>query len=167
MVICCQLLAWPCFVQGLAVGGCSTAEALPKHCISTAKFICQWYAAKHTLFPVIPTRNTRPMTVLCPWQTPKPSRLTASSQVLITTGTRIITWPSRVLHVFSTCAARGCPWAKLLSSSKLFVAFNAVPISPASCHVYKSTVARLKLDINANNIVCFTGEHFLTAFGRD
>ena len=37
----------------------------------------------------------------------------------------------------------------------------------ASCHVYKSTVARLKLDINANNIVCFTGDHFLTGFGRD
>ena len=37
----------------------------------------------------------------------------------------------------------------------------------ASCHVYKSTVARLKLDINANNIVCFTGDHFLTVFGRD
>ena len=37
----------------------------------------------------------------------------------------------------------------------------------ASCHVYKSTVARLKLDINANNIVCFTGGHFLTGFGRD
>ena len=40
-------------------------------------------------------------------------------------------------------------------------------IFSASCHVYKSTVARLKLDINANNIVCFTGYHFLTGFGRD
>ena len=41
------------------------------------------------------------------------------------------------------------------------------PFFSASCHVYKSTVARLKLDINANNIVCFTGDHFLTGFGRD
>ena len=38
---------------------------------------------------------------------------------------------------------------------------------PASCHVYKSTVAHLKLYINVNNIVCFMGDHFLTGFGRD
>ena len=38
---------------------------------------------------------------------------------------------------------------------------------PASCHIYKSTVARLKLDINANNIVCFTVDHFSMGFGRD
>ena len=24
-----SILAWPCFVRGMAVGGCSTAEALP------------------------------------------------------------------------------------------------------------------------------------------
>ena len=107
------------------------------------------------------------MTVLCPRQTPKLSRLTASPQVLTTAGTRIITCVSRVLHVFTTCATRGCPRAKILSSSKLLAASDAVPIFPASYHVYKSTVARLKLDINANNIVCFTGDHFFTGFGRD
>ena len=26
-----SILAWPFFVQGMAVGGCATAEALPKH----------------------------------------------------------------------------------------------------------------------------------------
>ena len=31
-----SILSWSCFVQGMAVGGGSTAEALPKHCISTA-----------------------------------------------------------------------------------------------------------------------------------
>ena len=31
-----SILAWPCFVWGMAVGGCSTDEALPKHCLSTA-----------------------------------------------------------------------------------------------------------------------------------
>ena len=103
------------------------------------------------------------MTVLCPRQTPKLSRLTVSPQVLITAGTRIITCDSRVfhvLHVFTTCVTRGCPWAKFwavqnfLPSSTLFRFFSA------SCHVYKSTVARLKLDINANNIVCFTRQLF-------
>ena len=71
---------------------------------------------------------------------------------------------SRVLHIFTTCATRGCPRAKILSSSKLFAVSEAVP---NFLRVYKSTVARLKLDINANNIVCFTGDHFLTGFGRD
>ena len=138
-----------------------------EHGLYTEKSICQWKAAKHTLFPVIPRRNTRPMTVLCPWQTPKLSRLTASPQVLITKRTPIITCVSRVLHVFTTCAASVCPLAKILGSSKHFRASDAVPIFPASCHVYKSTVARLKLEINANNIVCLTGDHFLTGFGRD
>ena len=32
-----SILAWPCFVRGMAVGGCSTAEALPNHCLSTAQ----------------------------------------------------------------------------------------------------------------------------------
>ena len=73
-------------------------------------------------------RNTRAMTVLCPRQTPKLSRHTASPQVLITAGTRIITCVSRVLHVFTTCVTRGCPRAKILSSSKLFAASDAVPI---------------------------------------
>ena len=31
-----SILAWPCLVQGMAVDGCSTAEALPKHCLCTA-----------------------------------------------------------------------------------------------------------------------------------
>ena len=31
-----SILAWPCLVRGMAVGGCSTAEALPKHCLCTA-----------------------------------------------------------------------------------------------------------------------------------
>ena len=26
-----RILAWPCFVRDMAVGGSSTAEALPKH----------------------------------------------------------------------------------------------------------------------------------------
>ena len=50
----------------------------------------------------MPTRNTRAMTVLCPRQTPKLSRLAASPQVLITAGTRIITCDSRVFHVCCT-----------------------------------------------------------------
>ena len=82
------------------------------------------------LFTVIPTRNTRPMTVLCPWQTPNLSRLTAFPQVLITNKTRIITCVSRVLHVFTTCAARGCPRANILNSSKIFAASDVVPIFP-------------------------------------
>ena len=115
----------------------SAAVPLLKHCLSTAnhvqyteKSICQWWAAKHTLFPVIPMRNSHPMTVLCPWQTPQFSRLTASPQVLITSGTWIITCVKRVLHVFTTCAARGCPQAKILSCSKLFAASDAVSIFP-------------------------------------
>ncbi len=39
MVILGHFLAWPCFVRGMAVGGCSTAEALPKHCLSTANHV--------------------------------------------------------------------------------------------------------------------------------
>ena len=70
------------------------------------------------------------MTVLCPRQTPKLSRLAASPQVLIIAGTRIITGASRVLHVFTTCATRGCPRAKILSTSKPFAASDAVPIIP-------------------------------------
>ena len=31
-----SILASPCFVRGMSVGGCSTAEALSKHCLSTA-----------------------------------------------------------------------------------------------------------------------------------
>ena len=31
-----SILAWPCLVRGMAVSGCSTAEALPKHCLCTA-----------------------------------------------------------------------------------------------------------------------------------
>ena len=68
------------------------------------------------------------MTVLCPWQTPKFLRFPASPQVLITAGTRIITCGSRVLRVFTSCATRGCPRAKVLSSSKPFAASDAVPI---------------------------------------
>ena len=37
-----SILAWSCFVRGMAVVGCSTAEALPKHCLSTEKSIRQW-----------------------------------------------------------------------------------------------------------------------------
>ena len=116
---------------------------------------------------MIPTRNARPMTVLCPRQTPKLSRLTASPQVLITAGTRIITCVSRVLHVFTTCVTRGCPWAKFWAVQNFLPRPTPFRFFSASCHVYKSTVARLKLDINANNIVCFTGDNFLTGFGRD
>ena len=116
---------------------------------------------------MIPTRNTRPMNVLCPRQTPKLSRLTASPQVLITTGTRIITCVSRVLHVFTTSVTRGCPWAKFWAVQNFLPRPTPFRFFSASCHVYKSTVARLKLDINANNIVCFTGDNFLTGFGRD
>ena len=112
-------------------------------------------------------RNTRAMTVLCPRQTPKLSRLTASPQVLITAGTRIITCVSRVLHVFTTCVTRGCPGLKCWAVQNFLPHPTPFRFFSASCHVYKSTVARLKLDINANNIVCFTGDHFLTGFGRD
>ena len=107
------------------------------------------------------------MTVLCPKQTPKLSRLTASSQVLITARTRIITCVSRVLHVFTTCVTRGCPWAKFWAVQNFLPRPTPFRFFSASCHVYKSTVARLKLDINADNIVCFTGDNFLTGFGRD
>ena len=111
------------------------------------------------------------MTVLCPRQTPKFSRFTASPQVLITAGTRVITFVSRVFHVCCTSVPRVPP--VVVRGLKLWAVQNFLPrptpfrFFSASCHVYKSTVARLKLDINANNIVCFTGDHFLTGFGRD
>ena len=114
---------------------------------------------------------TSPMTVLCPRRTPKLSRLTASPQVLITAGTRVITCVSRVLHVCCTSLPRVPP--VVVRGLKFWAVQNFLPrptpfrFSPASCHVYKSNVARLKLDINANNIVCFTGDHFLTGFCRD
>ena len=107
------------------------------------------------------------MTVLCPRQISKLSRLTASPQALITAGTRIITCVSRVLHVFTTCVTRGCPWAKFWAVQNFLPRPTPFRFFSASCHVYKSTFARLKLDINANNIVCFTGDDFLTGFGRD
>ena len=152
---------WPSAAVPLLKHCLSTAYALPKHCLNTEKSICQWYAAKHTLFTVTPTRNTPPMTVLCPRQTPKLSRLTASPQVLITAGTRIITCVSRVLHVFITCITRGCPWAKFWAVQNFLPRPTPFRFFSASCHVYK-----FKLDINAN-IVCFTGDNFLTGFGRD
>ena len=111
------------------------------------------------------------MTVLCPRQTPKLSRLTASPQVLITAGTRIMTCVSRLFHVCCTSLPRVPP--VVVRGLKFWAVQNFLPrptpfrFFPASFHVYKSTVARLKLDINANNIVCFTGGHFLTGFGRD
>ena len=111
------------------------------------------------------------MTVLFPRQTHKLSRLTAFPQVLITAGTRIITCVSRVLHVCCTSLPRVPP--VVVRGLKFWAVQNFLPrptpfrFFSASCHVYKSTVARLKLDINANNIVCFTGDHFLTGFGRD
>ena len=112
--------------------------------------------------------RTRPMTVLCPWQTPKLSRLTASPQVLITTGTRIMT----CFHVCFTSLPRVPP--VVVRGLKFWAVQNFLPrptpfrFSPRSAtHVYKSTVAHLKLDINANNTVCFTGDHFLTGFGCD
>ena len=74
---------------------------------------------------------------------------------------------SRVLHVFTTCVTRGCPWAKFWAVQNFLPRPTPLRFFSASCHVYKSTVARLKLDINANNIVCFTGDDFLTGFGRD
>ena len=116
-------------------------------------------------------RNTRPMTVLCPRQTPKLLCLTASPQVLITAGTRIITCVSHVLHVCCTSLPRVPP--VIVRGLKFWAVQNFLPrptpfrFFSASCHVYKSTVARLKLHINANSIVCFTGDHFLTGFGRD
>ncbi len=139
--------------------------------VCAEKSICQWQAAKHTLFPVTPTRNTRPMTVLCPWQTSKLSRLTVSNQVLSTAGTRTIACASRLLHVCCTSLPRVPP---VVGCGKKFWAVqNFLPqptpsrFFPASTRVYKSTIARLKLDIKANNIVCFTGNNFLMWFGRD
>ena len=32
-----SILTWSCFVRGMAIGGCSTAEALAKHCLSNAQ----------------------------------------------------------------------------------------------------------------------------------
>ena len=109
--------------------------------------------------------------MLCPRQTPKLSRLTASPQVLITAGTRIITRVSSVFHVCCTSLSRVPP--VVVRGLKFWAVQNFLPrptpfrFFSASCHVYKSTVARLKLDINANNIVCFTGDQLLTGFGRD
>ena len=80
--------------------------------------------------PVLRPGSTRDQQYYRRDETAKLSRLTASPQVLITAGTRIITCVSRVLHVFTTCAERGWPRAKFLSSSKLFTASNAVSISP-------------------------------------
>ena len=111
------------------------------------------------------------MTVLCPRQTPKLSLLTASTQVLITARTWIITCVSRVFHVCCTSLPRVPP--VVVRGLKFWAVQNFLPrptpfrFFSASCHVYKSTVARLKHDINANNIVCFTGDQFLTVFGRD
>ncbi len=78
-------------------------------------------------------------------------------------------------HVCFTCVARlyhVCrPWS-VGRGKKFWAVQNFLPrptpsrFFPASCHVYKSTIARLKLDINAKNIVCFTGNNFLTWFGR-
>ena len=47
--------------------------------------------------------------------------------VLITTGIRIITCVKRVLYVLTTCAVLACPRSKVLSSSKLYSASDAVP----------------------------------------
>ena len=74
---------------------------------------------------------------------------------------------SRMLHVFTTCVTRGCPWAKFWAVQNFLPRPTPFRFFSASYHVYKSTVARLKLDINAKNIVCFTGDNFLTGFGRD
>ena len=74
---------------------------------------------------------------------------------------------SRVLHVFNTCVTRGCPWAKFWAVQNFLPRPTPFRFFSASYHVYKSTVTRLKLDINTNNIVCFTGDNFLTGFGRD
>ena len=57
-------------------------------------------------------------------QTPK--LFTASPQVLITAGTPIITCISRNLHVFTTCALRGCPQA----IQNFFATYDVVPIFP-------------------------------------
>ena len=35
-----SILIWPCFVRGMAVGGCSTAEALPEHALSRVFHAC-------------------------------------------------------------------------------------------------------------------------------
>ena len=78
---------------------------------------------------------------------------------------------SHVFHVCCTSLPRVPP--VVVHGLKFWAVQNFLPrptpfqIFSASCHVYKSTVARLKLDINANNIVCFMGDHFLTGFGRD
>ena len=93
---------------------------------------------------MIPTRNTRPITVLWPWQTAKLWRLTTSYHILITAGTRIITCVSHVLYVLTKCAVRACPRSKVLCSSKCYSASDAVPIFP---HV----LPRLKRDCSLSS----------------
>ena len=63
---------------------------------------------------------------------------------LITAGTRIITCVSRVLYVITTCAVRACPRSKVLSSTKIYSASDAVQIFP---HV----LSRLQRDCSSSS----------------
>ena len=155
------------FGQFLVMFCCSTAEALPKHSYHVQVVIC---TRKN------PSVSDKPLSTRhFPWyqrvtpvrwpcaareKTPKLSRLTASPQVLTTAGTRIITSLPRVPPV----VFRGL---KVWSVQNFLQRPTPFWFCPASRHVYKSTVACLKLDINTNNIVCFTGDHFLAGVGRD
>ena len=93
---------------------------------------------------MIPTRNTRPIAVLWPWQTAKLCLLTTSYHVLITAGTRIITCVSRVLYVLTMCAIRACPRSNVLRSSIFIPRPTPFRSFPTSCHVYNAAVARLQ-----------------------
>ena len=74
--------------------------------------------------------NTRPMTVLCPWQSAKLLRLTTSNQLLITAGTRIITCVSRVLHMCCTSLPLVPPVA---GCGKKFWAVQNFLLRPTPC----------------------------------
>ena len=99
------------------------------------------YAAKHTLFPVIPTRNTRPITVLWPLNFGVLPRLTTSKS-LPEQGL------SRVFHVCCTSLPR-VP-SVLVRAPKFWAVQNFSPrltpfrSFPTSCHVYNAAVACLQ-----------------------
>ena len=151
----------------MTVSGCSTAEALPKRCLSTENPFVSDKPLHTRYFPwyqrITPVRwpcsaRDRPLYFRVSPRLPKFYSLPEHGL-------------SRVFHVCCTSFPSVPP--VVVRGLKFWAVQNFLPrrtpfrFFSASCHVYKSTAVRLKLDINANNIVCFTGDNFWTGFGRD
>ena len=103
-------------------------------------------------------------------QTPKLLRLIASPQVLITARTLIATCVSRVLPVFTTCAARGCLRAKIFDGFWPWLSRKALcdralrRESLGVCHGQSTVIGRvLRVDITENN-VCLAAYYWQTDF---